>query len=754
MNQVPRAIAIPSQTVFVGDTGRVILTTYFSDPDGDALTFAAASSHPDLGKASVKADTLLLAALRQGDATITVTATDPGGRSASQTVGMLIPNRRPEAIPIPDWELFAGDSLIVAVGSYFSDPDGDHLVYGAESSNPDTLAVAVAGDTVLLAGLRRGGTTVTVTATDPGGLSASRKVRVVVDVNQRAVLEALYHTTDGPNWKRSDNWLSDAPLEEWYGIRRVKDGQIKHLRLSDNGLSGSIPPQLGDIASINDLNLRLNNLSGPIPPELASIELLQYLDLTDNSLSGPIPPELGNLTKLRSIALSGNNLSGPIPPELGNITSFFNTLSLGDNDLSGPIPPELGNLTYLRRLSFRQNDLSGPIPPELGNLIWLESLDLSGNSLSGPIPPELGNLTKLKYLYLPGKDLCAPDDPQLRQWLIGQEVYLYPCVVDPNVRLLPRSLMREDGNGLSLALPDDLRDPSTIMISDSSVVAASVSDGWLELSPQARGSAEVEVISGDNRAIAGAVVRASVGTFGIDIVMDQPAPVGYEEATTIAADWWSAALDGTEWPDRMSRCHTKTARGIADELLIQAGLLEPRHNTAAIAKTCFNRGSSANVVFDPGGGRIETSPGFAGDVDIIRHEIGHLLGLVAWTLSTGLLTVDDRLYFVGDKATEVFHAGGGDSQLPGVPLGSGFHWFDIVVNCELMVFYACGLEGGLTIDAPDAISLAALADAGYTVDMSKATPWPRSNLVQADVGHERFVDHVIIEWFDGTVPPP
>ena len=33
------------------------------------------------------------------------------------------------------------------------------------------------------------------------------------------------------------------------------------------------------------------------------------------------------------------------------------------------------------------------------------------------------------------------------------------------------------------------------------------------------------------------------------------------------------------------------------------------------------------------------------------------------------------------------------------------------------------LGRGVGLDSLDAISLAALADAGYTVDMSKATPW-------------------------------
>ncbi len=255
-------------------------------------------------------------------------------------------------------------------------------------------------------------------------------------LSERDMLRTFYDSMNGRKWARGPNWLTSAPLEEWYGVELDASGNVSGLALPENGLAGPIPIELGYLESLERLDLGGNNLSGPIPPELGNLTKLWHLSLRRNDLSGPIPPELGDLESLERLDLDGNNLSGPIPPELGDLESLgglhldWNNLSgpippeLGDleslegldldwNNLSGPIPPELGNLTKLWHLSLRRNDLSGPIPPELGDLESLEWLDLGGNNLSGPIPLELGNLTKLWHLSLRRNDLSGPIPPKL-----------------------------------------------------------------------------------------------------------------------------------------------------------------------------------------------------------------------------------------------------------------------------------------------------------------------------------------------------
>ncbi|CAN0274063.1 unnamed protein product, partial [Ectocarpus fasciculatus] len=49
---------------------------------------------------------------------------------------------------------------------------------------------------------------------------------------------------------------------------------------------GAIPPELGNLATLQRLNLRRNQLSGAIPAQLGALHKLTWLDLYDNYLSG------------------------------------------------------------------------------------------------------------------------------------------------------------------------------------------------------------------------------------------------------------------------------------------------------------------------------------------------------------------------------------------------------------------------------------------------------------------------------------
>ena len=169
------------------------------------------------------------------------------------------------------------------------------------------------------------------------------------------------------------------------------------LSLRQNGLSGSIPGDLGDLTNLTVLSLSLNDLSGPIPDELGDLANLTELLLHENMLEGTIPPKLGDLTNLTILRLANNELTSSIPATLGDLTDLMQ-LRLANNELTGTIPVELGNLTNLTQLYLHRNQLEDSIPAELGNLTKLQRLYLYQNQLSGEIPDQLGNLTKLQQL--------------------------------------------------------------------------------------------------------------------------------------------------------------------------------------------------------------------------------------------------------------------------------------------------------------------------------------------------------------------
>ena len=266
--------------------------------------------------------------------------------------------------------------------------------------------------------------------------------------SDRAALIALYDATDGPNWTNRTNWLSDEPLEHWYGVTTDDDGRVTQLLLRENNLNGPIPAAVGNLTGLVRLDFQGNQLSGTIPSSLSNLAgleiLLLYgnrftgtipsslgnlsdlveLNLSSNDLTDVIPPELGRLTKLTYLSLRSNGLTGPIPSELGDMSSL-RSLYLYDNQLDGPIPPNWKNLSNLEGLLLHDNQLSRPVPAWLGNLSRLRSLNLSINGFTGGIPPELGRLSNLSYLNLRSNDLTGPVPTELGNLSNLEQLYLY-----------------------------------------------------------------------------------------------------------------------------------------------------------------------------------------------------------------------------------------------------------------------------------------------------------------------------------------
>lgn len=98
---------------------------------------------------------------------------------------------------------------------------------------------------------------------------------------QKDALIALYNSTNGDNWKNNTNWLSEKPVNQWYGVNNdiwagdtIVGNYILRVQLIDNQLIGTIPekfsafmyaPDIDDyLSKLYSIDLSLNGLYGKI----------------------------------------------------------------------------------------------------------------------------------------------------------------------------------------------------------------------------------------------------------------------------------------------------------------------------------------------------------------------------------------------------------------------------------------------------------------------------------------------------------
>ena len=193
---------------------RVWLDQYFSDPDGDALSYTADTSDSRTATVRVSEATLLVKGVAAGTATVTVTARDRAGLTATQTFtvrvqGVAVLNRVPEAVgPALDLTLQAGGSEErVSLGRHFSDPDGDVLSYTATSDSRTAMA-RVSGATLVVTPVLAGTATVTITGRDPSGLTATKTITVLVQGVANPSGDAVVFFSDNFSSGTFDKWTT------------------------------------------------------------------------------------------------------------------------------------------------------------------------------------------------------------------------------------------------------------------------------------------------------------------------------------------------------------------------------------------------------------------------------------------------------------------------------------------------------------------------------------------------------------------
>lgn len=190
-------------TVRVDASTTLVVSGYFSDADGDALSYEATSSDDDIATTSAADSTVTINGHAAGTATLTITATDPRGASAMQeaTVAVKTPPM-PDSVP-PTHDMVVGNHVELDFSTFFTDEDGDDLTYTAVTSDAAVATASVDGSVVTTTAAGEiedsVGTvvTLTVTATDPAGLSAEQEAMVRVSAMEYDTLSGITVNENG-----------------------------------------------------------------------------------------------------------------------------------------------------------------------------------------------------------------------------------------------------------------------------------------------------------------------------------------------------------------------------------------------------------------------------------------------------------------------------------------------------------------------------------------------------------------------------
>ncbi|CAJ1954698.1 unnamed protein product [Cylindrotheca closterium] len=230
-----------------------------------------------------------------------------------------------------------------------------------------------------------------------------------------------YQDWEMPPTAPKKRWLSNSFECDWYGISCNDDGEVYQIALPNNGLEGSLIPEMTALEKLTHINLDYNSIGGPMPSlnkmdihelSLAWNSIVGRLELSDqwpnlerlvlgdgNNLNISISPRFGLNEKLGNLDLSGNNIDSGLPGDQAAYNwGVLTDLRLANCNLGGSLPDGLSGLSNLVSLDVQQNRLTGNLPSLLWKFANLQSLRLEYNYFHGTLSSEIGNLINLRKL--------------------------------------------------------------------------------------------------------------------------------------------------------------------------------------------------------------------------------------------------------------------------------------------------------------------------------------------------------------------
>ncbi|WP_299113045.1 T9SS type A sorting domain-containing protein [uncultured Winogradskyella sp.] len=227
-------------------------------------------------------------------------------------------------------------------------------------------------------------------------------------------LVALYNSTNGNNWTNNTNWLDNTkPINTWFGISLEFNGnRVERLNLSNNNISGTIPPEINGLTELEEIIIKNHSLSGEIPETFWSLNLQNLFldnseDFEDHSLEFTNTTNLtiGNMPNLFWLELSDMDIPNQAYNEIKN--SSINILTLDNCNLGSDIPVEFANFA---QVIVPNNNFSGIIPNEFSTTTSLVTFNISNNLYDFSDLESLANNNNINnFLYSPQRTTDTED---------------------------------------------------------------------------------------------------------------------------------------------------------------------------------------------------------------------------------------------------------------------------------------------------------------------------------------------------------
>jgi Leucine-rich repeat (LRR) protein/serine/threonine protein kinase len=284
----------------------------------------------------------------------------------------------------------------------------------------------------------------------------------------------LFDATNGLQWNScSGNRLDPCACSSVNQNFGCSGGHITWLALSNLGLSGTIPPSLGNMRQLVTLALSYNLLTGSIPSSVCTLEQLRYIDLSNNKLVGLVPPlpfvqYLQQGCCLQQSGTNTNLYACPLPAGAETCTSYKSKITC-TTPTPAPVPTpvptrctgtsaglpstecsawiELFDSTdgagwtycscsrldpcacaasdgtrsvactggHITVLNLVNNSMVGTLPGSVGDLEQLGRLNVGSNKITGSIPDTVARLANLTFLEIQNNKITGSIPSTLTQ---------------------------------------------------------------------------------------------------------------------------------------------------------------------------------------------------------------------------------------------------------------------------------------------------------------------------------------------------